>query len=76
MGVSYGNINDFQKARENLLLAVEISPNIEAYRYLGISYGMEGDDKTALSYFEKALALDPNNEVMKAYVELAKSRLN
>lgn len=76
LGVSYGNINDFQKARENLLLAVEISPNIEAYRYLGISYGMEGDDKTALSYFEKALALEPNNEVMKAYVELAKSRLN
>jgi tetratricopeptide (TPR) repeat protein len=76
LGISYGNINNIQKARENLLKAVEISPNIEAYRYLGISYGMEDDDKTALSYFEKALSLDPNNEVIKGYVDLAKSRLN
>ncbi len=75
LGVSYGNKGQISFARDNLLKAIEIKPNSEAYRYIGISYGLENDHNTALLYFEKALALDSDNEELKALVNLAKSKI-
>jgi tetratricopeptide (TPR) repeat protein len=76
LGVSYGNKQDFVRARENLLLAAAIKEDPEVYRYLGISYGMENNDEMALKYFEKALSLKPDDEQLKQYVLIAKQRIN
>ena len=38
---------------------------IEAYRYLGYYYLLQGNKATADSYWKKVLELDPNNEVAK-----------
>ncbi|MDD3860466.1 MAG: tetratricopeptide repeat protein [Bacteroidales bacterium] len=75
LGVSYGNKQDFVRARENLLLAAAIKEDAEVYRYLGITYGMENKDEIALKYFEKALSLAPNDEQLKQYVLIAKQRM-
>ncbi|HOZ31025.1 MAG TPA: tetratricopeptide repeat protein [Bacteroidales bacterium] len=75
LGVSYGNKQDFVRARENLLLAAAIKEDAEVYRYLGITYGMENNDEMALKYFEKALILAPNDEQLKQYVLIAKQRM-
>jgi len=75
LGVSYGNISNFAKAKENLLLAAEIKEDSEVYRYLGIAYGMEGNDAKALECFEKALKLDPENEQIKQNIVFVNKRL-
>ena len=56
--------------------AAALKEDSEVYRYLGITYGMEGDDIKALEYFEKALKLAPENEVLRQNVEIAKQRIN
>jgi tetratricopeptide (TPR) repeat protein len=75
LGVSYGNKGDFTNARENLLKCVSIKEDSEAYRYLGITYGVENNDSTALVYFEKALTLDPDNIQIQQYIMLARQRM-
>ncbi len=75
LGVSYGNKQNFVKAREYLLRAAEIKDDSEVFRYLGITYGMEGNDVKALEYFQKALVLDPENEVLKQNIQIAKERI-
>jgi len=74
LGIAYGHLSDFQSARNNLLAALQIQEDAEAYRYLGISYGMEGDDETALVYFEKALELDPENAFLHEVIRIARIR--
>ncbi len=75
LGVSHGNKNDFEKAREYLLRASVIKDDSEVYRYLGITYGMEGNDLKALEYFEKALMLNPDNQILQQNVAVARERL-
>ena len=75
LGRSYGFINDFVKARENLLKASAIKEHPEIYKFIGVTYGMEGKDILALDYFEKALRLDPGNEEIKNYIFIAKQRM-
>ena len=76
LGVSYGNIQQFENARENLLQAASIKEDSEVYRYIGITYGMEQNDIKALEYFEKALALNPDNEQLKQNIAIAKQRIS
>lgn len=53
---------DLDQAREEAYLAVEQNPeSIEAMVRLGQIYFEEGDDETALFYFEKIIDLDPAN---------------
>ncbi|MDD2385445.1 MAG: tetratricopeptide repeat protein [Bacteroidales bacterium] len=75
LGVSYGNIGGFIKAREYLQRAASIKDDAEVLRYIGITYGMEENDIKALEYFEKALILDPENEMLKQNVKIARERL-
>ena len=76
LGVSYGNLNEFDKARENLLLAAAMKEDSEVYRYIGVTYGMEQNDTKALEYFEKALILNPENEQLQQNIAIARQRLN
>ncbi len=75
LGVSYGNIGEFIKAREYLQRAASIKDDAEVLRYIGITYGMEENDIKALEYFEKALILAPENEMLKQNVKIARERL-
>jgi tetratricopeptide (TPR) repeat protein len=75
LGVSYGNKDNFEKARNYLQQAAAIKEDSEVYRYLGITYGMEGNDVKALEYFEKALILNPTNEQLKQNIVVAKQKL-
>ncbi|HOK37622.1 MAG: hypothetical protein WHW07_01080 [Bacteroidales bacterium] len=75
LGVSYGNIGKYNNARENLLSAARIKEDAEVYKYIGMTYGIENNDLKALEYFEKALALDPQNQSIIQNLNIAKSRL-
>ena len=67
LGVLYGNKNKFEKVREYLLKATVLKENFEVYRYLGITYEMEGGNVKALEFFE--------NELLQQNVAIAKQRL-
>jgi tetratricopeptide (TPR) repeat protein len=75
LGVCYGNISNFEKARENLLLAATIKEDAEVYRYIGVTYGIQNNDTKALEYFEKAYKLAPDNEQIKQNLNIARQRL-
>lgn len=75
LGISYGYINEFDKARENLLLALQIKEDAEVYRYIGLTYGMQDNDLQALEYFNKALRLDPENPQILESIRMAEIRL-
>ncbi len=75
LGVSYGNKQVFSVAREYLVKASKIKDDAETLRYIGMTYGMENQDEKALEYFEKALLLDPTNDMIKQNIEIAKQRL-
>ncbi|MBK5271323.1 MAG: tetratricopeptide repeat protein, partial [Bacteroidia bacterium] len=50
---------------------------IEAYGYLAAyESNSQKDYQEAIGYFEKLLALDPNNSDAKRYVEILKKNLN
>ncbi len=76
LGIVYGSVNEFDKARDNLLKAVTIkTDDAECFRYIGLTYGVQGDDAKALEYFEKAYAINPNDEQNLNNVILARKRL-
>jgi tetratricopeptide (TPR) repeat protein len=76
LGIAYGNIGDFTKAKEYLLQAEQLGANdAEIFHFIGVIYGMEGQDKLALSYFEKALALEPQNAIYIQDIAVARNRL-
>lgn len=55
---------DLQKAEEYLTRAIEIDPLfIEAYVRLGQVYKLKGENSKYNEYLDKALALDPENEL-------------
>ncbi|MDR2834670.1 MAG: tetratricopeptide repeat protein [Bacteroidales bacterium] len=75
LGVSYGNISNFDKARENLLLALKIKQDAKTNQLIGISYGFQNNNEKALEYFEKAFSLDPNNQEIINNIIMAKKIL-
>jgi protein O-mannosyl-transferase len=76
IGIAYGNKGEFNKAQEYLLRAEQKGLNdAELFRFLGVINGINGNDIAALNYFEKALALDPQNQMYKQDIAVAKMRL-
>jgi cytochrome c-type biogenesis protein CcmH/NrfG len=59
----YGEqMNDLGKAKSLLLRAHQLSPNDpETLRLLGVTYGVAGNHKNAIIYFEKLIQIQPNN---------------
>jgi len=64
--------NNLEKAKKYLSRSIQlIDTDPDAYRLLGITYGMAGDHREAIKYFTKVTEITPNNA--GAYVNLAKA---
>jgi len=60
---------DFPAAIRLLLDVVSKEPgNADALSYLGYSYRETGDVKSAMSYYQRALAVDPNHKGANEYL--------
>lgn len=76
IGIAYGNKGEFSKAQEYLLQAEQKGlKDGELFRFLGVINGINGKDNIALDYFEKALSIDPQNQMYKKDIAVAKKRL-
>lgn len=62
---------DFKKAREIIDKTLELSPDPshELLEHAGDIYFMDGQPEQALSYWQKALKLDPDNSLLKRKVK-------
>jgi ribosomal protein S12 methylthiotransferase accessory factor len=61
LGFSYFQLKDYDRAIENLSLAVAIDPHSAIdFASLGASYREKGDAGRAITMYEKALTLDPS----------------
>ncbi|WP_116106462.1 tetratricopeptide repeat protein [Lewinella sp. IMCC34191] len=68
--------NDLLTARSYLERSLALAPDrYETLRLLGITYGMEGNPARALSYFERALQIEPDNEGARQNVAIARQQL-
>ena len=68
--------NDLTAARAYLEQSLALAPNnYETLRLLGIANGMGGRPREALTYFERALAVEPDNEGARRNVEIARQQL-
>ena len=68
--------NDLNAARAYLEQALVLAPqNYETLRLLGIANGMGGRPREALQYFERALAVEPDNEGARHNLEIARQQL-
>ncbi len=64
--------HDMDKALKYLLRSLEIDDSdFETLKYLGITYGIMGNHKKAIGYFEKVTKMTPNDPT--AYSNLAKA---
>ncbi|MBR5984734.1 MAG: DUF1736 domain-containing protein [Bacteroidales bacterium] len=72
LGMAYGNLNDFAKAKEYLLKADALKEDAEVKKFLGIIYGTEGNPAEAYKYFSRSLELNPNDMVVRQYVAQSK----
>ncbi len=61
---------DYQKAKEYIdkVIVIDDEPSAEVYQHAGDIYFMAGDPDGALIYWEKALEMDPDNELLKRKV--------
>jgi len=60
LGFSYFQLKDYDRAINNLILAVEIDPDSAIdYASLGSNYREKGNISMAMAMYEKALTLDP-----------------
>jgi tetratricopeptide (TPR) repeat protein len=72
LGMAYGNLNDFTKAKEYLLKADAMKEDAEVKKFLGIIYGSEGNPAEAYKYFSKSAQLNPNDPVVQQYAAQSK----
>ena len=72
LGMSYGNLGDFAKAKEYLLKADALKEDAEVKKFLGIIYGTEGNPAEAYKYFSKSAQLNPNDLVAQQYAAQSK----
>ena len=75
LAISYGNTGNFEKARDNLFLASKIKQDVNVFRFIGISYGIENNHEKAAEYFEKALQIEPNNQEIRNFLLIEKSKM-
>jgi len=60
-GASWLQEGNFERARERFLEAVKADPGVpEAYNGVGVSHRMRNDLAAALSWYKRALAVDPD----------------
>jgi hypothetical protein len=70
LGVAYYHIGDDSNAEHELKRAAEISPKeATPYQFLGELFYRKDDLRTAVSYWEKAVALNPSESVLRARLE-------
>ena len=72
LGMAYGNLNDFAKAKEYLLKADALKEDAEVKKFLGIIYGTEGNPAEAYKYFSKSAQLNPNDPIVQQYAAQSK----
>ncbi len=60
-GVLYTNKQDYDKAVELFLKAIEIDASDEYYNNLGIAYVYKKEYPKAIEAFQKALEINPDN---------------
>lgn len=72
LGMSYGNLDDFTKAKEYLLKADALKDDAEVKKFLGIIYGTEGNPAEAYKYFSKSAELNPNDPIVQQYAAQSK----
>lgn len=53
--------NDLDNSEKNLKEALALHPRVNTYIYLALTMADRGQSEDYFSYFEKAIALDPNN---------------
>ncbi len=57
---------------EELLLSLGQADDVQLYN-LGRLYSRKGDEAKAISYYSKALEINPNNEEARVRLEIAKA---
>jgi len=73
LGFSYFQLKDYDKAIENLKVAVELDPcSAIDYASLGANYREKGDTDMAAAMYERALELDPSLAVARQNLERLK----
>ena len=72
-GNRYDEIGETQKAINDYKKSLELNPNYsEGLNNLAIMYCKERDYNTALKYFEKALYLNPDDQIIKKNIKMLK----
>jgi tetratricopeptide (TPR) repeat protein len=75
LGFSYFQLKDYDRAIENLSMAVEIDPySAIDYASLGSSYREKGDINMAIAMYEKALVLDTDMTSARENLEKLKGK--
>lgn len=70
LGTAYYHLREDRLAERALLRALELSPNDAVpYQILGELYYRKDDIESALSYWEKAVQLNPTNDRLRARLE-------
>jgi tetratricopeptide (TPR) repeat protein len=77
LGWFYFKKNDFNRALSELLHAADLinPPDPVVYEHIGDTYRSLSNGPQALSYWQKALTLDPQNQSLMAKIDQAKSKM-
>jgi tetratricopeptide (TPR) repeat protein len=77
LGWFYFKKGDFARALTELMHAAELltPPDPVVYEHIGDTHRALGDISQALSYWQKALALDPQNQDIASKIEQSKAKL-
>ncbi|MCX5909669.1 MAG: tetratricopeptide repeat protein, partial [Deltaproteobacteria bacterium] len=66
---------NFEAAEENFRKFIELIPDSDqGYVNLGLLYGHMGEAAKAIPFFEKALALNPQNQKAKEFLQRMKEK--
>ncbi len=68
MGLDDFNKRDFDKALEHFLLALKYNTSAGSYGNVAEACQFKGDKQKAIEYYQKALAIDPNNKTFAQYL--------
>ena len=77
LGWFYFKKGDFARAITELLHAAELTnpPDPVVYEHIGDTYKSLGNGSQALSYWQKGLTLDPQNQSLSSKIDQAKARM-
>jgi tetratricopeptide (TPR) repeat protein len=77
LGWFYFKKGDFNRAITELLHAADLlnPPDPVVYEHIGDTYRSLGDSSQALSFWQKALNLDPQNQSLISKIDQAKSKM-